>query len=106
MTIDITFLKSIAYFTMMNATELEAIKLSFSEKNISAGWGILLEGNLSDTLFFVAAGAVKVFKTSAQGKEQILSIARPGEALTISLFLTAVRIQLVRRLLGRLLSMV
>ena len=81
MTIDITFLKSIAYFTMMNATELEAIKLSFSEKTFQRGEVILLEGNLSDTLFFVAAGAVKVFKTSAQGKEQILSIARPGEAL-------------------------
>jgi CRP/FNR family transcriptional regulator len=40
-----------------------------------------MEGELSDTLFFVAAGAVKIFKTSAQGKEQILSIARPGEAL-------------------------
>ena len=81
MTIDITFLKSIAYFTVMNATELEAIKLSFSEKTFQRGEVILLEGNLSDTLFFVAAGAVKVFKTSAQGKEQILSIARPGEAL-------------------------
>ena len=81
MTIDITFLKSIAYFTVMNATELEAIKLSFSEKTFQRGEVILLEGNLSDTLFFVADGAVKVFKTSAQGKEQILSIARPGEAL-------------------------
>jgi len=81
MTIDITFLKSIAYFAMMNATELEAIKLSFSEKTFQRGEVILLEGNLSDTLFFVAAGAVKVFKTSAQGKEQILNIARPGEAL-------------------------
>jgi CRP/FNR family transcriptional regulator len=66
---------------MMNATELEAIKLSFSEKTFQRGEVILLEGNLSDTLFFVAAGAVKVFKTSAQGKEQILNIARPGEAL-------------------------
>jgi len=71
----------------MNATELEAIKLSFSEKTFKRGEVILLEGNLSDTLFFVAAGAVKVFKTSAQGKEQILSIARPGEALNdVSIF--------------------
>jgi CRP/FNR family transcriptional regulator, cyclic AMP receptor protein len=81
MAIDITFLKSTAYFTVMNVTELEAIKLSFSEKTFQRGEVILLEGNLSDTLFLVAAGAVKVFKTSAQGKEQILSIARPGEAL-------------------------
>jgi CRP/FNR family transcriptional regulator len=81
MTIDVTFLKSIPYFSVLNAAELEAVKSLFSEKTVQRGEVILLEGNLSDTLFFVAAGAVKVFKTSAQGKEQILSIARPGEAL-------------------------
>jgi CRP/FNR family transcriptional regulator len=32
-------------------------------------------------MYFVASGAVKVFKTSAEGKEQILSIVRPGESL-------------------------
>jgi CRP-like cAMP-binding protein len=81
MTIDISFLKSIPYFSVMDTAELEAAKSSFSEKTVQRGEVILLEGNLSDILFFVTAGAVKVFKTSAQGKEQILSIARPGEAL-------------------------
>jgi CRP/FNR family transcriptional regulator len=81
MTIDVMFLKSIPYFAVMNAVELDAIKPSFSEKTIQRGEVILMEGELSDTLFFVAAGAVKIFKTSAQGKEQILNIARPGEAL-------------------------
>ena len=81
MTVDVTFLKSIPYFSVMNPVELDAIKPLFSEKTIQRGEVILMEGELSDTLFFVAAGAVKVFKTSAQGKEQILSIARPGEAL-------------------------
>ena len=81
MTIDVTFLKSITYFSVLNIAELEAVKSLFSEKTVQRGEVILMEGNLSDTLFFVAAGAVKVFKTSAQGKEQILNIARPGEAL-------------------------
>jgi CRP/FNR family transcriptional regulator len=81
MSIDATFLKAIPYFSVMNPVELDAIKPLFSEKTIQRGEVILMEGELSDTLFFVAAGAVKVFKTSAQGKEQILSIARPGEAL-------------------------
>ena len=81
MTIDATFLKSIPYFSVMNTSELEAIKQSFSEKTMQRGEVIFREGELSDTFFFVVAGAVKIFKTSAQGKEQILSIARPGEAL-------------------------
>ena len=41
----------------------------------------MLEGELAPTLFFVASGVVKVFKTSAEGKEQILNLVRPGESL-------------------------
>ncbi len=81
MTIDVAFLKSIPYFSVMSLAELENIKQSFSEKTVQRGEVILLEGESSDTLFFVADGVVKIFKTSAQGKEQILSIARLGEAL-------------------------
>jgi CRP/FNR family transcriptional regulator len=81
MTIDAAFLKSIPYFSVMSPAELDANKQLFTEKTVQRGEVILMEGELSDTLYFVAAGAVKVFKTSAQGKEQILSIARPGEAL-------------------------
>ena len=81
MAIDVNFLKTIPYFSVMNLAELDAIKSSFSEKTVQRGEVILREGELSDTMFFVAVGVVKIFKTSAQGKEQILSIARPGEAL-------------------------
>jgi len=65
----------------MSTAELDTIKQSFSEKTLQRGEVILLEGESSDTLFFVASGVVKIFKTSAQGKEQILSITHPGEAL-------------------------
>jgi len=41
----------------------------------------LLEGESDAVLYFLASGAVKVFKTSAEGKEQILGIARPGDSL-------------------------
>src|SRR5271157_420456 len=81
MTIDVTFLKTIPYFSVMTVAELDTIKQSFSEKTVQRGEVILLEGESSDTLFFVATGVVKIFKTSAQGKEQILSITHPGEAL-------------------------
>jgi len=46
-----------------------------------------MEGEPAEALFFIASGAVKVFKTSAEGKEQILSIVRPGESFNdISVF--------------------
>lgn len=60
---------------------MSIIKLAFSEKTVQRGEVILLEGETSETLLFTASGFVKIFKTSAQGKEQILSIARPGEVL-------------------------
>ena len=41
---------------------------------------ICLEGEAAEALYFIASGVVKVFKTSADGKEQILTIARPGES--------------------------
>jgi CRP/FNR family transcriptional regulator len=40
----------------------------------------LNEGAYASALFFVAEGVVKLFKTSAEGKEQILSLMRPGES--------------------------
>ena len=37
------------------------------------------QGDPCDTLSFVVSGVVKVYKTSADGKQQILHIAQKGE---------------------------
>jgi CRP/FNR family cyclic AMP-dependent transcriptional regulator len=75
------FLASIPYFSGLDSAELDSIGQSFSERKVERGEIIQLEGEAVGELFFVSSGAIKVFKTSADGKEQILSIARPGEAL-------------------------
>ena len=41
---------------------------------------ILMEEDPSEALYFVVSGAVKVFKTSIEGKEQILCLLRAGES--------------------------
>ena len=64
----------------MSPTELDSIRQLIFEKTADRGEIILLEGEPAEVLFFVASGAVKVFKTSAEGKEQILNIVRPGES--------------------------
>ena len=74
------FLESIPYFSGLNGAELDSIGQFFSERKVERGEIIQLEGEAVGELFFVASGAIKVFKTSAEGKEQILSIIRPGEA--------------------------
>ncbi|MCJ7575088.1 MAG: Crp/Fnr family transcriptional regulator [Dehalococcoidia bacterium] len=80
MAVELEFLKSILYFSELSLAELESIRKLVFEKTAGRAEMVLLEGESAENLYFVASGAVKVFKTSAEGKEQILSIVRPGES--------------------------
>ena len=80
MTIELEFLQSLPYFEGLSSEELASIRGRMFERSVDRGEIIQLEGKSAEALFVVAAGAVKVFKTSAEGKEQILSIVHPGES--------------------------
>jgi len=80
MTIQLEFLRDIPYFSELGHDQLESISKLIFEQNAGRAEMVLLEGESAENLYFVASGAVKVFKTSAEGKEQILSIVRPGES--------------------------
>ena len=81
MSVSSEFLRSTPYFAnLAGAGELsQIIKLVF-EKNAEKGELILAEGDTPAAMYFVVSGAVKMFKTSPDGKEQILSIVRGGES--------------------------
>jgi CRP-like cAMP-binding protein len=80
MGIQLDLIKSIPYFAGLDQAELDSIKEYFFEKKAARGEILVFEGEPADTLFFVVNGVVKVFKTSADGKEQILQIIRPGDS--------------------------
>jgi CRP-like cAMP-binding protein len=80
MTVQVEFIKSIPYFSGLDQAELDSIRKYFFEKKADRGEILLFEGEPAEMLYFVVAGVVKVFKTSADGKEQILQIIRPGES--------------------------
>jgi CRP-like cAMP-binding protein len=80
MAVQLDFLKSVPYFSDLSLAELESIRKLVFEKTADRAEIVLLEGESAANLYFVASGVVKVFKTSAEGKEQILSIVRPGES--------------------------
>ncbi len=80
MAIQIELIKSIPYFTSLSVTELSSIVRFFVEKVAERGEMLLFEGEPASALYFVISGTVKVFKTSAEGKEQILQLVRPGES--------------------------
>jgi CRP-like cAMP-binding protein len=80
MSVQLEFLKGVSYFSDLSPAELESIRKSVFERTADRAEIVLLEGEPAEGLYFVVSGAVKVFKTSAEGKEQILSIVRPGES--------------------------
>ncbi|MBM4444396.1 MAG: Crp/Fnr family transcriptional regulator [Chloroflexi bacterium] len=80
MAIEVALLKSIPYFLGLSTAELEAIRKYVFEQAVGKNDMILMEGDPANAVYFVVSGAVKVFKTSVEGKEQILCILRPGES--------------------------
>jgi len=80
MTVQLEFLKGLPYFAGLDEAALVSIRRYVFEKKAERGETLAFEGEPSDVLFFVSSGVVKAFKTSADGKEQIFRIVRPGES--------------------------
>lgn len=80
MVVPLELLKTIPYFAGFSPARLESLRDFLFEKKVEKGEIILFEGELAEALFFVASGAVKIYKTSSDGKEQILNIVRPGDS--------------------------
>ena len=59
--------------------QLEAIKNIALEKQIKKGELVVSEGDDGRGFFVITEGRIKVFKVSAEGKEQILHIFGPGQ---------------------------
>jgi len=80
MVIEASFLRTSPYFSNLNDEGLNLVQKFIFEKVFQRGDLIALEGDPAEALYFVFSGAVKVFKTSTDGKEQIFGIVRPGES--------------------------
>jgi CRP-like cAMP-binding protein len=81
MSVSSEFLRSTPYFAnLAGAGELSQVGKYVFEKNTEKGELILAEGDAPAAMYFVVSGAVKMFKTSPDGKEQILSIVRSGDS--------------------------
>lgn len=76
---DRAFLRAIPYFRGLPDEELARIGQRCHARHLEAGEIILLEGEAAEALYVVRRGSVRVFKTSARGKEQVLIVLGPGE---------------------------
>ncbi len=72
-------LAKVPLFSGLSDTQLETLESNSSVLKADKGQIIFLEGAEAKGLYVLLAGQVKIFKSSAEGKEQILHMLSPGE---------------------------
>ena len=65
-------------FNGLSESQLDEISTITIDRQYKRGQTIFMEGDGADGFYIVAEGQVKIFKTSMEGKEQILHIYGPG----------------------------
>lgn len=75
---DVNGVSKIAYFATLGKEELGHVAAMTVVRHYERGEIILLEGDTGGALCYVNTGLVKVFKTSPEGKEQVLRLMAAG----------------------------
>lgn len=73
-------LRKLPYFQALDRNEMEEIAQKVSELSFARGEVLFLEGEQCQGLYVVQSGQVRIFKSSPEGREQVLFIARRGES--------------------------
>lgn len=79
----VTFLKSIPYFEALPPQALADLATSASRRSYARHELVVLEGDPAQAACFVISGQVRVFKLSAEGREQVLDRLGPGQAFNL-----------------------
>jgi len=74
-------LKNVALFSALEDAELKPLAACAGVRSYAAGELLFSEGEACKGLFIVVAGSVRVFKTSPNGREQVLTIDGPGSSV-------------------------
>lgn len=75
-------LKSL-FFSSVNQTEISRLCNQKVEKSFAKGEVILLEKSRIEEFVYLKSGLVKLFRTSGHGKEQIITIAKPFDFVSL-----------------------
>jgi CRP/FNR family transcriptional regulator len=71
-------LRQVPYFADLDEARLRELAAAVRERKYQAGEIVFSEGGPCEGLYFVVSGRVKVFKLSAEGKEQVLRVLGAG----------------------------
>jgi CRP-like cAMP-binding protein len=77
----VTTLRRLPLFTDLSEIELSLITQHVTLRRYESGTIIFSEGDSCNELFLVQEGSVRLFKTAANGRQQLLGIERTGNSL-------------------------
>ncbi len=78
MAIDRDQLRRVPLFAQLSLEDLDSVAAVTLARSYPRGAIIILEGERDGGLYFVLSGEVRIFKTSAEGKEQTLRLIHAG----------------------------
>lgn len=78
MAVEMEALRAVPLFAGLDEEDLRHVAATAVERTYDRGNIILLAGDRAGALQYVHAGLVKIFKTSPDGKEQVLRLIAPG----------------------------
>ena len=74
-------LAAVPLFSGLSAEEVRLLAARFVRRHFSAGELLFSEGDPCRGLYIIDAGKLRIFKSSAAGREQVLAIEGPGSSV-------------------------
>lgn len=71
--------EKVPIFAMLSEEEMTTITLLIKRRRFKKGQIIFYEGDLADKFYILNSGKMKIYKTTREGKEQILYILQEGD---------------------------
>ncbi|HEY7126853.1 MAG TPA: Crp/Fnr family transcriptional regulator [Ktedonobacterales bacterium] len=80
MPLEISALRTIQWFNALSDAELAPLQKKLRERRMQRGEILFFEGEPGEWMYSIQSGLIKVFKTSADGREQVLRLFHAGDS--------------------------
>ncbi|HVB49307.1 MAG TPA: cyclic nucleotide-binding domain-containing protein [Burkholderiales bacterium] len=78
-TVSTAVLRAVPLFASLPDDQLRMLTTMVSRRSVTRGTNVVAAGDLTDSLYIIISGRLKVMMSDADGKEVILAILGPGE---------------------------
>lgn len=77
---EVEHLRAVPYFADLDQSTLEDIRRAALSRSYGRGDVVFLEGEPCLGMYVIHSGRVRIFKTSPEGREQVLAVFGPGQS--------------------------